>query len=193
VLEVGQAGGARARAGQRIGLGDRQLMQERVAVCMGLRPVTRGLPAIAGRLVAVARRAGTGLDGCDAVGLGTLPVLRCARHDLRALRGALVVGHGGFARHEVAIAQSGDLIARQRPHVASVRHRVASGSRMEPALGAIGALLRAAIANVAGDVVRAWGRRRDRGLDRSPPDRCRPRRASRWLSHESHPRRAQPN
>src|SRR5215210_1307699 len=98
VIEVGKPRAARARPGQRVGLRDQQLVHERFAVGLGLRPVAGGLLAVPGRLLTVRGGPRPGLGCRCAVGLGTPAVLRRPQQDFRARRRAATNRPGGVAR-----------------------------------------------------------------------------------------------
>ena len=146
MLKVGQPRGASARPGQLVGLSDRQLVQQRVAVSQGLQPVVSRLLAITGRLLATRRRPSPRLirrrTQCSR---GVAPLRRTHQdsdHQTPALCRA------GVARRELAIMRRRRLIARQRRHVASLRDGITLSSRLEARLGNLVALPSASIANV---------------------------------------------
>jgi hypothetical protein len=152
-LEVCQPRRAHARAGQLVGLGDRELLEQRVTVDLCLQAVTRGLFAVAGGLFAICRGAGSTLDRRCPVGCRIVAVLHRAVQE--ASHRAPVVCAAGVALREVKVAQRSGLIARSRAHVAGVRDDVTIRGRVDASLGDLLTLLGAAIAKVARELVLA--------------------------------------
>ena len=143
VINVLKAGRARPRPGQPISLGDRELMQQLVTVCLGLQRAARGLRAVTSRLCSVCRCPSPTVSRLGTVSGGTPAALRRPPHDLLA-----VISRAG-AGHKLAIAQLGGLIAGQRRQIASAGDLVARIGRLDTALSAVLALLGAAITNGA--------------------------------------------
>jgi hypothetical protein len=140
VIEVLQASRARARPSQPIGLSGRQLLQKPVAVCLGLRSVTAGLLAVKTSLLAVGRLLDSTL-GRHGASSRRSPVVLRTHHDLRAVTCRTVVAR------QLAVAHLGDLVASQRDQVASVRNLITIVCCLGASMGAVEALLGAAVAN----------------------------------------------
>jgi hypothetical protein len=153
VLKVGQARPSRARSGQRVRVSDRQLVQQRVAVCLGLQAVTGSLLAITGRLLAIHRGSSSSLSPRGAVSGGTPAALRGAQYDLRAGHRAPILRPGGVTRRQLAITQLGGVIALHRSPIASAGDFITSSSRLHTPQGASMALHGAAIAKPARQVM----------------------------------------
>jgi hypothetical protein len=130
VVEVRQAGRARARPGQRVGLSDRELFDQRVAVCLCLQPV-------ASSLIAVCRGSRSTPSGFGSGGRRGLAVLRGARFEIRRRRDLL----SGFGVTQCLFA-----IAKRRDLIACRRGFIAIGGSLDTPLGDMPALLRIAIA-----------------------------------------------
>ena len=90
VLKVGQSRPAPARPGQRVALRERQLAQQRLAVCLSLRPVTSSLLAIKRRLSTICPSAGPTLSRRGAVRARPAAVLRRAPPGVRTCVHSLV-------------------------------------------------------------------------------------------------------
>jgi hypothetical protein len=130
-----------------------QLLDQRVTVCAGLRPVLGGLVTISGCLFAVCRRADSTLCCGAAVSGCILAVPRCAQSVLRVCRRLPAVRLTSLARRQFAITTRGGLIALQRRQIAVVRRLIASGSAVETCMCGLLAPLGTAIPNLVGGIV----------------------------------------
>jgi hypothetical protein len=119
-------------------------LQQRIAVRLCLLAIARGLLAIAGRLLAVRRGAGSNLSCRDAVLSGSAALLRRAVQEPRGHRTAAV----GVALGQFAVASRGGLIAPRCCEVASSRNGVTGGGDLETFRGDLLASLGAAVAKV---------------------------------------------
>lgn len=126
VVQIGETGRACARPGHLVGLGERELVKQRVAVGLSLRPVTCRLGAIGGGLLAIRQGARSALGRGRTHRPGGIPLARMQR---------------GFV-----VTHRSRLIAR-------VRDRVTSGGRDEAGAGGPVALPGRAVASVARHIV----------------------------------------
>jgi hypothetical protein len=152
-VKFDQSWPAQARASEVVDLSYSQLLDQRVTVCAGLRPVLGGLVTISGCLFAVCRRAdstrcrGAAISGC------ILAVPRRAESVLRVCRRLPAVRLTSLARRQFAITTRGGLIALQRRQIAVVRRLIASGSPLETGMCGLLAPLGTAIPNLVGGIV----------------------------------------
>lgn len=135
-------------------VGDRQVVQERLAVGLSLQPVAGGLFAIPGRLLAISRGPDPTRVRRSAIEGGLPAALRRAQQDVRRRPRASLVCPPGVAQRHLAVVHSGDLVAGQRRHVARVRNRVTCGCGLDAATGGLPALPGAAIAKITRRPVR---------------------------------------
>ena len=103
---------ARAGPGQPVGLRDRQLVKQLVAVFAALQPVASGVLPITGRLPPISRRPSSTLRRGGTIRRGSLAVPRGARQNLRALTSRASV------RRQLEISQLSSPIARGPDQVA---------------------------------------------------------------------------
>ena len=125
-LELGEAGRARARAGQLVGGRERHPPREGLAVGGGQLPVARRLLAIERRQPAIAGRERAVLRGLGAVACRELALLLGAHDDLGSGDRPRADGRAGgrLAPAELSIADLGRLVAGDGRPVAGLRHRV---------------------------------------------------------------------
>jgi hypothetical protein len=154
VIKVDQPRRARARPGQRVGLSDRQLCQQRFVICLSLQAVTSRLLAITGRLVAITgrllaicRSPGSTLERRYAISRGKLAVLPCTQQDLNAGHRAPVARPHCVAHSQLTITQRGRLVARQSRQIAGLRYRVALSPCVNTTLGSLLTHLRVLLAS----------------------------------------------
>jgi hypothetical protein len=137
VVELIQARAACARPGQRIGFRDPQLVHERLAVGLGLRPVARGALAVVGRVGAIRGRPRPALRCRRAVRSRTPAVLRRSQHDFSAREGMPVERPGAVARRKFAVPDRRGRVASHSRPVARLRDDVASRGRIETPPGSL--------------------------------------------------------
>ncbi len=125
VVEVNQADSARARPGQRIRLGNGQLLQQLGAVSLSLHPVASGLLAIPGRLFTIGGGSRARLGRRLAVDRSPHSIHLGPTCDVDPDEGELVIGTLEFARR-LPIKQRGGLIARRRRRIASICGQITS-------------------------------------------------------------------
>lgn len=145
VVEVEQPRRASTSPGELVGLGDRERLQQRVAVRLSLLAIARSLLAIAGRLFTVRGGAGSNLSCRDAVLSGSAALLRRAVQKPRGHRAAAV----GVALGQLAITPCGGLIARRGREVARPRNGVTRGGDLDTLRGDLLASFGTAVAKLA--------------------------------------------
>jgi len=135
--------------GQAVVLGVGELLQQCVALGVGLLHVANGLRAIRGRLFAIGRRPGSALSRRGAIGGGIPAIRHPAQRDLRAAAALGTVVH----RLRV-VPPFGGPIARQRSQIPSARGLIANAARLDTTPGAVLPLLGGASADLARGIVR---------------------------------------
>ena len=107
-VEFHETGLARSRPREYVGLSERELGLQSLAVCVRLRPVTSRRPTVTSRVLAVSRRLRSTLSRGGAASSGKCPILRRA---LRSIYRTPLVCRS-VARRQRLIAPRGELIAR---------------------------------------------------------------------------------
>ena len=153
VVKFDESWPAQARPSELVDLGHDQLLDQRVTVYTGLRPVLGGLFAILGGLFAIRRRADSTLCSDAAVSGCILAVPRRAQSVLRVCCRLPAARLTSLARRQFAITTRRRLIALQRRHIAVVCHLIASGSPLQTCVCGLLASVGTAIPNLAGGIV----------------------------------------
>jgi hypothetical protein len=134
--------------GALVGLGGAQLCEQRVALGARLGSVLTRLLAVATRLLTIGCGPSATLGRRDPVLSGTLPIGRRARQGLGPGRAAAVCGPVNITRRRLTITLLGGLVAFPSRHIAGLGDRISISGCVATQIGALLALLSAAIASV---------------------------------------------